>query len=106
MYKNELNKLSKNKNSIPLEKYEKILDQLNEEQKAHLQLFKNYELIKKENETIKLALLEKSKDNINFKYNEQVNHTNISQIDKNQSKFLEDNVDMNDLFLEVFFLYN
>lgn len=104
MYKNEIHKLTKNNNFIPLEKYEKILDQLNEEQKAHLQLFKNYELIKKENETIKQALLDKSKDNINCKNIEQVNQTIISQIDKNQTKFLDDGVEVNDLFLEVFCL--
>ena len=100
LYKAELARLTKNKNTIPLEKYEKILDQLNEEQKAHLQLYKNYEQMKKDNENLKQLLMDKSQSNTGIKQ-EKENQNNISLIDKNQSKFLEDGADINDFFMEV-----
>ena len=89
-YKHQLNK---NNKTISLEKYEKILNQLNQEQQDHLELYKNYELLKRENEIIKLTLLNKS--------NENVKQNNISEIDNFNSKFIEDVADVNDIFIEV-----
>ena len=99
-YKSQINKINKNKNTIPFEKYEKILDQLNEEQNAHLVLYKNFELLKRENEVIKQSLLEKTKE-LAFQNND--NH-NMSLIDKNQSKFIEDLGEINEFFLEVSYI--
>jgi hypothetical protein len=89
-YKHQLNK---NNKTISLEKYEKILNQLNQEQQDHLELYKNYELLKRENEIIKLTILNKS--------NENVKQNNISEIDNFNSKFIEDVADVNDIFIEV-----
>jgi hypothetical protein len=98
-----LNKLTKNKATIPLEKYEMILNKLNEEQKEHYQIFQKYEQLKKENESLKQMMLDKSKDTTTNRNNDNVNQNNISLIDKNQSKFIDDMPEMNDFFLEVNF---
>ena len=52
-------------------------------------------MLKRENEIIKLTLLNKS--------NENVKQNNISEIDNFNSKFIEDVADVNDIFIEVWF---
>ena len=63
-------------------------------------LYKNFELLKRENEVIKQSLLEKTKE-LAFQNND--NH-NMSLIDKNQSKFIEDLGEINEFFLEVSYI--
>jgi len=84
--------------SIPLEKYEKLIHQLNDEQMNYQNVLQALEVVKKENEFYK-QLIENKKDNKN-----NGNPANLSFIHQEinmESKFIENVDEINDLFLDT-----
>ena len=86
-----------NSPSIPLEIYEKVINKLNEESTNYQNVIQALEVVKKENEFYKQLIDSKKEKNNNG------NHANLSFIDQDnnmESKFIENQDEINDLFFE------
>ena len=86
-----------NRPSIPLEIYEKVINKLNEESTNYQNVIQALEVVKKENEFYKQLIDSKKEKNNNG------NHANLSFIDQDnnmESKFIENQDEINDLFFE------
>jgi len=80
------------KNTVPVEKFEFVLNQLNEETNNYRKLYANMESVRKENEAMKSEL-----DNIKDK--SKLSKKNVSAIEKEfLSKFIDNDEEMNNYF--------
>ena len=95
------------KNTVPLEKFEYVLKQLNEESVSYKKLQTNYNLLIKENDLIKQEI-----ENINSKqiYNidkSKISKKNGSAIEKEfLSKFIDNDEEINNIFDKDVSLYH